>query len=261
MSIEQGNLLRVEAPAMSPNPYGLFSVVTPRLDGRFLSGIQWESIACGANVGVTVDPCVDPDTPPLPVPEPVCDWVAYEPFHVFAQANRTPVEGDAIRMATNRLTSGEQVGVEQVIWTMIEAEAAAPTAIGGPLSTLAYIEARLAELYGGQGVLHMGMILATLLSDHLRISGGQMTTMLGTPVVVGAGYEPPGPPPAAPAEPVPSTATIFGTGPIVMYRTDIEEIADPDLDTNRTRAMVSRGYVVGWDCVAVGASASITTEE
>ena len=77
-----------------------------------------------------------------------------------------------------------------------------------------------------------------------------MLTALGTPVVIGGGYNVP--------ESVTDTGTIIATGPLVMYRGDIDTRENAvDKAINSVSIVAQRDYVIGWDCVAQAISVSL----
>jgi len=236
----------VEAPASVPYRFGLFSIATPRAtelttagaDPHWRNGITWVSQSCGA-VGATQEFCIDEVDPALQ-PDERCDIREFEPFTVYA-FNDDSIPGfslDQHRAHTvERLLHAEQYGVEQVVWGRLDDESA--TCIDASASTayvgLAVAEQELADLYRGAGVLHMSRGTATVLCDNLYMDGGIMRTKLGTPVAIGGGYDTPG--------------LIYGTGPVVIYRGEVDTrqqaISKPN---NKVSYIAQRDYVVGWDC-------------
>jgi hypothetical protein len=241
----------VEAPVVPPRPFGLFSVAAPvPLGDRESIGVRWESIACGAAVGVTNDPClVDMgETPDLDkaLTAGCGDWAATKPYTVYVHAQMSPGGAslaDAQERASELLTQGEQYGAELGLWEALVA-AAAPVvvpALEGPQGRLAVVEQQLAEAYYGLGVIHMSPRIATFLEGNLERSGQQLQTKLGTPVVVGAGYDG-------------DSEAIYGTGVVVVRRGVIESHPTTDRRINDLLALAERTYVVTWDCATVGAT-------
>jgi len=257
----------VEAPAAVPYRFGLFSQVTPRtselsgagVDEHWRLGVQWMSQAC-ADARLTTGPCIDSEVDPL-TPDDYCNVAKYDPFTVYAY-NNDDVPGfsmdEDVANAVARLTNGEQEAAEEQVWDL------ATAAIGMDVVDLSayplwyglgYVEQALAEAYGGQGVIHMNRLTATMLADQLRIEGGRLFTLLGTPVVAGGGYEKIG-------ETSPTEGLIYGTGPLVMYRGDIDTRQTAiDKSTNQASIIAQRDYVIGWDCVVVGAEVSLAIVE
>jgi len=255
----------VEAPTAVRYRFGLFSQVTPRTSDisgggdHWRLGVQWISQAC-ASAKLTTGPCIDEEVAPL-TPDNYCSVSKYDPFTVYA-FNNDEVPG--FSMAEDeantilRLTNGEQEAAEEYVWDI------ATAAIGGDLVdltayplwySLGYVEQALAEAYGGQGVIHMSRLTATMLADQLRVEGGRLFTLLGTPVVAGGGYDKIG-------STTPSESLIYGTGPMVMYRSEIDTRQTAmKKDTNQASIIAQRDYVIGWDCVAVGGQVSLAIVE
>lgn len=254
----------VEAPAVTPYRFGLFSAVEPRtasleltgIDEHWRLGVEWESQAC-ASVKETTGPCIDSDVTAL-TPDDSCSISQFDPFTLYVY-NDQSVPGRTIAQAEQnaiaRLTSGEQEAAEAHLWGIISTAAAPVT----DLTTytlrygLAWVEQELAESYGGQGVIHMNRLTSILLKDMLRVEGGRLVTYAGTTVVAGGGYD-------RIAGTAPTTATIIGTGPLVMYRGDIDTRENAiDRSINSHSIIAQRDYVIGWDCVSLGAEVTIAT--
>lgn len=243
----------VEAPAATPLPFGLFSVAEPRLvtDPHWRLGVKWISDAC-APTGRTTGPCIDLEVPPLD-PNGVCSELKYEPFTIYSY-NTDDLVGYTLaehrEKTRQRLINGEQFGAEDALWEMIVASGPTVTDLStSELSVaLGFVEAALAKVYFGQGVIHMSRLTAIALGSlNLKQVGGRLTTVTGTPVIVGGGYDIANATPAVDSH-------IYGTGPVVMYRGEIDPIEDAiDKDINQASIVAQRDYVVGWDCVAVGA--------
>lgn len=249
-----GNLLNtwhpVEAPAVVPQPYGLFTVAEPRLstDEHWRIGVTWQSQACGLTK-VTTGPCID-EVAAL-TPDDLCSVRQFEPFTVYTYNNdavpgRTLDEHRADAVA--RLVGAEQRSVEEKVWAMMGAEVGVPIDLSGQdiRFGLGYVEQILAQDFNGLGVIHMSHLVATLLWDALVVTGGRVSTVHGTPVAIGAGYD-------TGINPLTTDGTIFGTGPMVMYRGDIDTREQAIArDTNNVSFIAQRDYVVGWDCGTVG---------
>jgi hypothetical protein len=252
----------VEAPAVLPYRYGLFSVAQPRpteltqagVDPHWRNGITWVSQACGV-AKITQEPCVADFNPELD-PDDLCSVSQFDPFTVYA-FNNDSVPGFSLAEheanAVARLLNGEQLATENMLWSLFEAEESAcedytsvPAFIG-----MGQIEQALAETYGSQGVLHMNRATATALCDVLYADGQIMRTKLGTPVVVGAGYGTDTPVALGLGE-------IYATGPMVIYRGDVDTRQQAIAKaTNNVSYVAQRDYVIGWDCVTICATISL----
>lgn len=248
----------VDAPVSVPYPHGLFAAVTPRpaVDPHWRNGVTWQSQSCGL-VKATINPCLADEVDPL-TPDDLCSVLDYDPFTLYA-FNDDSVPGRTLEQhrqdTIDRLVAGEQFTAEQHLWGLLTTAVPVPvdlTAYPGWLA-LGHVEQALAEAYGGLGIIHMSRLAATALALHLRFSQGTVTTMLGTPVVIGGGYDPL-------VSPFSPTATIMGTGPLVMYRGEIDTDAFTiERPVNNLSYVAQRDYVIGWDCAAVGAVAYIGT--
>lgn len=254
----------VSAPPAVPYRYGLFSVATPRTadlgangtDDHWRLGVTWQSQSCG-NAKITTGPCIDPEVADL-TPDDLCSVLEYEPFTVYAY-NNDAIPGHTLteheQNARDRLIAGEQVATEDHFW------AAMTTAVGVGVVDLSaqpayvalgYVEQALAQSYGSAGVIHMSRLGAAAVCDRLYADGQVMRTKLGTPVVVGGGYD------EITLGSSPSTFDIYGTGPLVLYRGDIDTRQTAiDKARNEVSYIAQRDYVIGWDCTIVGATGSL----
>lgn len=254
----------VEAPAVTPYRYGLFSVVEPRtaslevtgIDEHWRLGVEWESQAC-ATVKETTGLCIDSETPAL-TPDDYCSISQYDPFTLYVY-NDQSVPGRTLAQAEQnaiaRLTAGEQEAAEAHLWTQITTAAAPVTDLTAYTVKygLGWVEQELAEAYGGAGVIHMNRLTSILLQDMLRVEGGRLVTYAGTPVIAGGGYD-------RIAGTAPTTTTIIGTGPVIMYRGEIDTRENAiDRSINSHSIIAQRDYVLGWDCAAIGAEITIAT--
>lgn len=232
------------APAVRPRPFGLFSVATPEAstDPHWMVGVQWESNAC-VPIYATTDACITGTVPPSKTITPCdADFISIKPFSVYTYVKRTGENADqASNVAATLLSQGEQFGAEAALWTHLSnsiTEVAAATT----LEALARSEADLAENYHGLGVIHMNAAAATRVGDKLVISGSSLTTKIGTPVVVGAGYNQDDP------------GAIYATGALVVRRDTVQTYPSNALSTNDLFVLAERTYLVGWDCYASGHS-------
>jgi len=249
----------VEAPAVVPLPYGLFSVAEPRLttDPHWRLGVKWQSQACSPT-DITTGVCIDSEPPSLETDD-FCSVTALEPFTVYAYNNddipgHTLAEHEANAVA--RLINGEQYSVESQLWTSLSADPDVVVAdlSGAPVGVaLGYIEQMLANNYFGQGVIHMDRFTATVLWEYIDVSGGRLQTRLGTPIIAGGGYGNMSDPPV-------DEFYIFGTGGVVMYRGDIDTRQQAiNKAINQVSYIAQRDYVVGYDCGGVGTKFTIST--
>lgn len=240
----------VEAPAVVPHPFGLFSQAEPRLttDDHWRLGVQWQTQACIEDY-ITTGPCISNDPNPL-TSNSACTIKQYEPFTVYAY-NTDPIPGHSLAehrdQTVQRLINAEQLAVERKLWDemIANADATIDASAYTPTYALAVAEQAIAEAYPGTGIIHMSRQAATVLWENLMISGGRMQTLIGTPVVIGAGYDNDSGAPIA-------TSDLFVTGPVILYRGDVDTREQAiNMSHNEVSYIAQRDYVLGWDCYAV----------
>lgn len=241
----------VEAPPVVPLPFGIFSVAEPRLttDDHWKVGVQWQSQACtSTSSGVGVCEALEPA--PLFTPTDYCSVSQFDPFFVYAY-NTDPVVGHTLEEhqanTVQRLIASEQRSAETALWNQLVTASGALVNLAGfePGVALGYLEQILAINYGGQGVIHMSRMTATLLWEYLQVQGGKLVTKVGTPVVAGAGYD-------ALTNP-PDKFIMYVSGPVVLYRGEVDVRANAvDKANNQVSIVAQRDYVLGWDCSSYG---------
>ncbi len=119
----------------------------------------------------------------------------------------------------------------------------------GPVEGLALLEQEIAR--NGTGMIHVDPSVATYWEANLLISskGGQMSTGLGTPVAVGAGYID-----AAPdgeGTPDPGEQWAWASGPVEISRSDLFTIPGLysqaiDRSQNDVMFYAERHYLINW---------------
>jgi hypothetical protein len=256
----------VTPPIATPRRFGLFSQVeirTPQVDQTGIDqhwrlGVRWQSQNCAETKITTSDCLVDGETTESgneKDPDGYCEVREFSPFTVYAY-NDDDIPGATLAQheanAIARLVNDEQRSVEVQVWADILAEAGAPgdltmfTAKQG----LGALEATWAAQYGITPVVHMSVAAATVLGECLYREGGRLFTYSGTPVIIGGGY--------GSATDTPDTATIALTGPMIMYRGEINTQANAVAKaTNQVSIIAERDYVVGWDCNAYAVTISL----
>lgn len=210
------------------------------------------------------------------------------PFTVFAEVDCSPqgyTEAEQYERAMAALTRVESFQVEQSFWTgnvsasgvaEVYPHLAANTAVyeqgSGWLATVllqtaatqvtgatldvvegvARLEGALARCANGQGVLHVTPEVADLMQSQYLLApprNGQLRTVLGNLVAVGAGY--------TGSSPAGTSATgvhwAYATSPVFAYRseavrlgTSYRENLDRQIDLVKTIA--ERTYLLGFDC-------------
>ena len=189
------------------------------------------------------------------------------PFTVYGSFTCSPVgyPDQAVQdLATTHLLTREEARVEQAFWTgdlgnipsLADAATTDLTPVGGATDLnfgLAMLEEWIVYTYGSLGVIHMprGAALIGLGAYLLDITGGRLTTRLGTPVAAGGGY--PGTSPAGVATNG-EEIWLYATPAVFGYRSEVFT-SGPQLDrgTNTLTAVAERSYVLGFDPCGVAA--------
>ena len=241
---------RVEAPAVAPHPYGLFSVASPESPSGtdWQIGISFESWAC-LDANVTRSSCIDglADAPPKEFE--VCpNTQSVKPFTVYSGVKLTGQSQEVARSeSTAILQNAEEYAAEKGLWASL-GTAVTESAALSPIGALALVENGLATGYMGLGVIHMTPGMAVRLGTTVLIEkGNHLETIAGTPVVVGSGYAA-----AAPQ-------AIYGTGQLKIMRGPVDTVEAFALSVNDLLVLAERTYVVAWDCYAVGSLVSPAT--
>ena len=251
----------VEPPSGVPPRFGLASVLSYNdADPHEGLGVTWVSQSC-STAGLTNNDCVDPGQAAL-TPDPACAVATAEPFTVYLYDTDSivGVQPSAHReQLRNRFLVAEASGVELAVSTSLLALATPFTnTLGGTdiasklLCALGLVEQEVGLLTGNEGVIHLPKWILPLVANALSEKSGVLRTTAGTPVAAyasWAGYT---------AGAVPTTAEIYGTGPMLAHRGQAEYLAGtPDLKLNDIDTIAQRTYVVGWDCGAVAVNTTL----
>lgn len=260
---------RVDAPAASPLPGGLFSQFSPIEDSsvRWENGVTWEDVEraqLGA-IGQWQRPGAVPGLPKTLTDPKGIALESQLPLTVYAAFRTTPLDyspAEATQVAGARLLAQEEHAVEQALWTgapsrglglnKVRSYAAKGSGKLDLSQGLAVLE-HYASQYGFQPTLHIPRRLASIMANAKLIKdarGGGFVTRLGTPVVVGAGYS--------------DEMQIVATGPIVIYRgsafTSTNDGGGFNEAQNELTGVAERQYVLGfnkWDAFRVTVDAGI----
>lgn len=252
----------VAAPARTPLPFGLFSVVTFRDDGtdRWAAGVEMEDlIGCGPLTGVGHGGyCADPEDVtglPLEFDQSGAGFAAASPFTIVGHHKCSPVGNAGPSVAEARLLTFEERAVEHAFATGLLGNT--PTLRGATALTSAPVPAKTAvglleewsaTEYGTQGVIHAPRSVP---ATDFRQAGLAYRTPLGTPTVFGSGYDGSGPD----GEPAPAGARwIYITPPLAAYRSVVEthQLFDPSV--NDLIAYAQRDYLIGMNDCGVAAA-------
>lgn len=233
----------IEAPPVTPRPYGLFSVAAPTSGGeRWRVGVGMQSWNC-LDAGVWNDVCIDGGADlPKDVTDWLCDVTEFDPFTVYFLTSRTGIDFSVASAQTSgAFEAAEQKAVESQLWDQLDASADDGGGSTSLLTGLAAVEGNLGAHYNGQGVIHVSPYSATMLAPWLEPEGDRLfTKACHTPVIVGAGY----------GDSATPTIEIIGTGAVFVRRGELEALNAWDLSVNDINALAERTYLTGWDCFA-----------
>jgi hypothetical protein len=242
----------VEPPAVAPRRFGLLDVVSPATSDspHWRVGVTWDgSAACGFSASTTDDACLSgDDVDPLGLADLCSGSSEARPITVYTRLRRSLIDDDRTQAVFD---ASEGPVVEAALWAALDADATALGNADTALAALAFVEQYLASGYGGIGVIHVSPLGATMLKGALVRDGDSLTTLLGTPVIVGAGYDHDGGSGGA--------CQIIGSGAVLLYRGETTSIDTPDREVNDATTLVQRTWVVGWDCLAVSVGFEVTT--
>lgn len=248
-------------------PYGLFSVLSPRSDesGHWQNGIRWEALTCQPASGRSGAECSDEEAIGLPkqLDRDPGEHGAAASFAVYGHYTCTPgghTPEEAQELANQHLLAREEAFVEGALWdgrlgnTPNLADDAADLTSGTAVASaaaLARIEDWIAQNYGSLGMIHAtrGAVLVLSQQGLVVVRGSRLETLVGTPVVAGAGY-----PNTSPTGTTPTTGDywVYGSPPIFGYRSEVFTSSNRVGDllnrgTNDLTSIAERSYSLGYD--------------
>lgn len=239
-----GMRVSVSPVAGEPSPHGLLGgcveVVTSN-DVHELNGTQLPAYACSpANPW---QDCPDPDdgwTNPAAKIVDRAAWCDFEPVTAYKKLECSVV-GFPFEEAQNAALEGLRLGEQQVLEEWFMRRGLSWLANGNDLtpgagavhivSGIGLLETWLSLNYGGQGVIHVPVGVASLLGKHHQFNPAFdcLTTWAGNTVVVGGGYSAnvgPALRPAAGVEAPEGEAWIYVTPPVRVRREDRHNVID-----------------------------------
>lgn len=265
--------MAVAAPLLVPTPaplaprHGLLSVATLIDDpsGHWVNGVEYDASARPKAVADPLEPCTAPDDAEVDEGLPTVIDGAYRVWTGVEckLPGRTREEFEAYARA--QLAAGESAAVERAVWDTGEnpiIPAASLPAGDDPLSLaagLGALEAWLYETYAGTGVLHIARRAVPLLASEklIKVDGGVLRTVLGTPVAAGA--YPGGTVGPDDTDPVAAGQLWIAVTPAVSYRrSQIVYRATFDHRSNTETVIAERYMLPSWE--ALSAAALITVE-
>ena len=114
-----------------------------------------------------------------------------------------------------------------------------------PITALGLLEAYGYARYAGQPIIHLGpgMISQAAAQGAIVNNGGRLTTVLGTPVAVSAGYE------TKTADILDPEQWAYVTGEVVLARSEAQQQSALDTNTNDAVVLYERIYMAAVDCL------------
>ena len=99
--------------------------------------------------------------------------------------------------------------------------------------------------YAGQPIIHLGpgMVSQLAASQAIIVTNGKLTTALGTPIAVSAGYE------TKTGDVLDPEQTAYVTGAVVLARSHVVLQHQLDRSTNDITVLYERLYAVAIDCL------------
>lgn len=272
--IESRNRVEAKPGIMLPN--GLLSAATlvPITDTHDEMGVDWQPLSCG-EPGITGWCIPEGDAQLDRYPELDGATVdktfitpAYRsspPVTVYAGVECSVVGfpySEALDRARSILNVGEQAALERWTWGLLQDEATDVTEAVGDESVvgrLSDLEAALATIYPGIGVVHVPIVLASFMASNglLWRDGAKLKTFSGHLVSIGAGYPITSP---ANANPPDGTAWMYISGPVTVRQGSVDPVPEDQaysvrITDNQRMAIAERTSVVQVECGAFAALA------
>lgn len=230
----------VDAPERSPYQYGLLSVLTFGSNDRAGVPLAWDSMGCLVPEAVQ-DVCIHGADPHEKNSTIECGAQYSTGFTVVAYDTSSLQRGGvSAARAVGQLAYAEQVLVESYALQLLGEHLGTPeTVVTGDVlrGALGSVEQALAER-GGSGLIIMSRLTATRLADVLSVSGGHLSTILGTPVAAVAGSF---------SDPMDATS-IYGVTGLVGVRGGVTSQANAAGSINDLSAFAERDYSIGFEC-------------
>jgi hypothetical protein len=191
-------------------------------------------------------------------------FMLYDGAACYPHSGRTEVE--LTDLAEANLIAGEQRKLEAKFFEQLRAQATVVPPPDGQLVfdfclAVGVLDDLIANTYGGIGVMHtQRFMIAPATSSYLtRRDGGRLLDPADNLWAFGTGYSRQGPPlPGDADNNAPAGQVwIYGTGPVVLRRSDIQTHATFGVRDNERRALAERSYVLTADCPALAVLATI----
>ena len=266
---------RIEAKPGMQLPNGLFSVATivSVTDPHDELGVNWRPLSCGV-AGITgwcipvgddqlerypeLDNAKTFNTPDEKSSPPVVVYAGVE-----CAAIGFPFE-EAVARTRSILNVGEQAALERWTWGLLQDEATDVTSAVGDQSVvgrLSDLEAALATIYPGVGVVHVPIALASYMASHglLKQDGTKLRTFSGHLVSIGSGYPITSPDNTDPSD---GQAWMMISGPVTVRQGTVMDVPSERqsvrTSSNDRLVLTERTNVVQVEC---GAFAALVNKE
>lgn len=238
--------LTIDAPAIEPAKGGLLessSVSVQNTPGYELYyGVQYVPVLEGHNRPV---PAEGEDK----VFEKIEGLTKSIPFQTYrgVDVSLMRFHGQAPALAEAAYKGSESYGVEAALQEKVLNPAAVvlgSAAITNRRLALGIVEQYARDNFSGLPLISGNALALTLMGELLDSSGTELTTKLGTPVVLAGGYGPTGPGGAVAAE---NEAWLYVTGGINIWRGTVQVVEGPALRDNRELGLAEAQYAASID--------------
>jgi hypothetical protein len=249
--------VEVSPPPLERYPFGLLSAasVLPMVDTRWeMYGVTYYTADCEVSGGLWLDECLFPDVPADRTKDIAAGLVPVNgvPFLVYdGMACESLGLAEVAPVAENKFAQREQYWVEHTVQAQVlhvNTDVIGPAGPVGLSEGVGLLEKAIAAQYGGVGVIHAARELAAPLTGRylVRRDGARMRTPMDNLYAFGAGYTTDDPTGAAAAA---GQAWLYATGPVVLYRSEVQVREEFDYRKNVRVAVVERSYVATADCL------------
>lgn len=234
--------ITIDAPAITPATGGILGAdgknvsVTPSSGYELFYGVNYVPTLQGQN-----RPVPAPGTPK--VFEEIDGLTESVPFKAYrgVDVSLMRFHGDGASLAEEAYKGAESYGVESNVQTLVldpdAVDLRPAVTITNPRLALGLLEQFLRDNYSGQGVITGNALALTLVEDALEGVGTELTTKLGTPVVLTPGYD------GAPDD----KAKLYISGQINIWRGSVTVDPATDLADNRELALAEGQYAASVD--------------
>lgn len=248
----------VAPPEVDEWDYGLFDAAEVRTTGGHWqrAGFSFETDLCASGAIWEYDACFVPSDPDAEKEVAIGIDRAHstQPFTPYSGVACTPIGvGETEERSEERLGYAAPRLVERYVWDQVltgQATDITPEGGIGVTAGIGLVQHYLRWNYGGTGILHAPSWAAPVLHDYVHTTEPARTTNLATRWAFGAGY---GIDAASNQPTAGSTVTVYGTGAVLIYRSEVfipATIRTGALDyrMNLLQVLAEQTYAVALDC-------------